>query len=897
MRTDNIADALRAQYDDDQFNEAVKFVNSLASKAPPEESSIDGVSDPDILIPTPQNRANAKPMDRSQPGFTDVLGRQTAQGRALMQDAATEFRDTPGVMKYLVPGSSQLKLALGALDTIAGTAATLGGSAAATLAQPFVALGILDGNQVSDPEKAARDLRAMMDVAAPEFTGFGMTGPRVASGLTARNALQVEGANAAARVEERGQAFAGQSAMAMSGIDPKTAGKALANAVDTTIAKAGEMAAPISTAANPAPQITPELQAKVKKLEEEVPNFSALSTHLNADEIALVSKDRAEEMVELFTQFPAAEEMASVAFSGKAKKGWYERSARALVRVFGADDAPRFTALLAATSPQTSVESNLTNALRIWMAWDRSGRPTDEASIMRIMGENVQGNKGEDSVLGAWINNSMTALTAADPKKIVLSGPKVNSFMLNLRGVVDEVTNDAWMANYGGVDQGMFAKRPTRVGGQEVGSGKGPGYMAFSALARRAAKVLSERTGETWTPAEIQETVWSWAKTLYEKRISKGETRTAQQIIEAGDLTDQEIGATPDFELLFVQDAYRQILEGEKYGRQLEELSGVVGGRAGADATSGVRSGATRPEGAGIDADAFRTDLRTAASRLDQLADDRARDSAFFDSEGKRKAIDLRARLVRPNAKGKASRSYGRGSRGDIPGALVFKPPAKAAREFEKAGVSSPAFLMRKADQAVAEEFVQAMSNSLVGNKFAAQVEIKDPSDLVGAKIFMTENRTAGFAIKPDGDIVSVFKPGSDEYKGVSYSMLQLAVENGGTKLDAFDTFLPDIYAAAGFKPVARIPWNDAFAPEKWDKQLFARYKSSFTQNPGEPDIVFFIYDPEYKGGPVGGFRYQSYADAAARQNSEMGAVQKKIMNRAEKKKKQVKKLRELQLK
>lgn len=241
MRTDNIADALRAQYDDDQFNEAVKFVNSLASKAPPEEPSINGVSDPNILIPTPQNRANAKPMDRSQPGFTDVLDRQTAQGRALMQDAATEFRDTPGVMKYLVPGSSQLKLALGALDTIAGTAATLGGSAAATLAQPFVALGILDGNQVSDPEKAARDLRAMMDVAAPEFTGFGMTGPRVASGLTARNALQVEGANAAARIEERGQAFAGQSAMAMSGVDPKTAGKALANAVDTTIAKAGQI--------------------------------------------------------------------------------------------------------------------------------------------------------------------------------------------------------------------------------------------------------------------------------------------------------------------------------------------------------------------------------------------------------------------------------------------------------------------------------------------------------------------------------------------------------------------------------------------------------------------------------------------------------------------------------
>jgi hypothetical protein len=263
MRTDNIAEALRAQYDDDQFNEAVKYVNSLASKAPPETLAAEGRVSDDILIPTPQNRANPNPSKPQQPGFMDVLDKQTAGGRNLMAEGAAEFRDTPGMSKYLIPGSPQLKLAIGALDTIVGAAATLGGSAATELARPFVAMGILDENQVGNPEKAARDLRAMMDVAAPELTGFGMAGPRMASGLTAREALQVEGANASARLEARGPAFSGQPAMAMSGVDPATAGKAFANAVDTTIAKVGEMAGGKQPSVPPV-SIAPEERTAIK---------------------------------------------------------------------------------------------------------------------------------------------------------------------------------------------------------------------------------------------------------------------------------------------------------------------------------------------------------------------------------------------------------------------------------------------------------------------------------------------------------------------------------------------------------------------------------------------------------------------------------------------------------
>jgi len=45
----------------------------------------------------------------------------------------------------------------------------------------------------------------------------------------------------------------------------------------------------------------------------------------------------------------------------------------------------------------------------------------------------------------------------------------------------------------------------------------------------------------------VQETVWSWAKTLYELSASATETRSARQIVEDGSLTDDLINSTPDF--------------------------------------------------------------------------------------------------------------------------------------------------------------------------------------------------------------------------------------------------------------------------------------------------------------------------------------------------------------
>lgn len=376
------------------------------------------------------------------------------------------------------------------------------------------------------------------------------------------------------------------------------------------------------------PKFSPKAKPTAKELAKEVPGLKKVVSNLAPDEIQTVSARTADKLVKLFTSLPSSEETAAVAFSGRAKRGWYKHSAQAIVDVFGQQDGARFAALLAALSPQTSVESNLENALRTWVNWEKAGRPTDPKTIGKIMGQSVQGTGGEASVLDAWRGNTIRALTDADPGRpdFILSGPKVNSFAKNLRNEVNEVTNDAWMATFAAIEPEMLAARrlENKVGnvGKSFGF-KSPGYVAMSAMVRDAAKVLSRRTGQTWTPAEVQETVWSWAKTLYERRDRAGEYRTAQQILKAADMTHEDVTSTPDFAVLLTRGIYRKILEGEKYGEALNALERARGGDADARRPSGPSVSVTGAEGSGFAQAAFERHLQRAAARLERIRTDR----------------------------------------------------------------------------------------------------------------------------------------------------------------------------------------------------------------------------------------------------------------------------------
>jgi hypothetical protein len=301
------------------------------------------------------------------------------------------------------------------------------------------------------------------------------------------------------------------------------------------------------------------------------PTFNQTAKFLLPNELEIIARNPGmiEPMKRLLDVIPSAAQFASLSKAGAPKLGWYRGSTQALLDVFGKEDAPRFAALLAATSPQTSVESNLTNALNIWREWNSAGRPTDPTVIKAVMGRSVQGNKGEDSVLGAWVPNTVRALSSQDPLKTVLSGPKVDSFFRNLADDVYKVTNDAWMANVSGVDQGLFRQSPTAKQLAEGNAGFSPGYLAMSARQREAGQKIG------LTPAEVQETGWSVAMPLMELQNNTG--IPARDLLQRGMLTRDMIAGTPDFETLFTQPQYADILQRSGYGDKLQNLTPTVG--------------------------------------------------------------------------------------------------------------------------------------------------------------------------------------------------------------------------------------------------------------------------------------------------------------------------------
>ena len=71
---------------------------------------------------------------------------------------------------------------------------------------------------------------------------------------------------------------------------------------------------------------------------------------------------------------------------------------------------------------------------------------------------------------------------------------------------------------------------------------------------------------------------------------------------------------------------------------------------------------------------------------------------------------------------------------------------------------------------------------------------------------------------------------------------MPVAVEQGGKRLDAFNTFLPTLYSRMGFKAVAKLPFNREYAPDGWSYDF---YNKEFPQTRGEPEVVFMVYDPE----------------------------------------------------
>lgn len=108
-----------------------------------------------------------------------------------------------------------------------------------------------------------------------------------------------------------------------------------------------------------------------------------------------------------------------------------------------------------------------------------------------------------------------------------------------------------------------------------------------------------------------------------------------------------------------------------------------------------------------------------------------------------------------------------------------------------------------------------------------------------GGKIFISEDGKYGGYVKADGYMGGLFKDPNMKYKGVSKLLQDARVKEGGRFMEGFATYLEKEYVKNGFRPVARLKFNEEYAPEGWD----APNSSLRTK----PDVVFFAYDPTGK--------------------------------------------------
>lgn len=101
-----------------------------------------------------------------------------------------------------------------------------------------------------------------------------------------------------------------------------------------------------------------------------------------------------------------------------------------------------------------------------------------------------------------------------------------------------------------------------------------------------------------------------------------------------------------------------------------------------------------------------------------------------------------------------------------------------------------------------------------------------------GARLITAQNGAAGLAVAKDGDIEAVYSnKAAGAPKGVTKSMIPIAIANGGTKLDCYGAGLVRLYAQYGFVPVAKVKFNPEYANPGWDVSK------------GTPDIYFMMHN------------------------------------------------------
>jgi hypothetical protein len=194
------------------------------------------------------------------------------------------------------------------------------------------------------------------------------------------------------------------------------------------------------------------------------------------------------------------------------------------------------------------------------------------------------------------------------------------------------------------------------------------------------------------------------------------------------------------------------------------------------------------------------------------------------------------------------------------------------AELYKRSGNATPTFYELGNTAAASERFHAAIVENKQASPFGAAVAVYTPKEYRGMRLFLSADAKSGVAVKPDGDIVSVFAANNS-----GRALIELAVSAGGTKLDAYDTVLAHFYAPHGFVVASRIAWDEKQILEDWDKKTFSAF------NNGEPDVVFMARNDAYMGSykSTDGKLVTKYEDAVEIQSEAINVINEQLFQAA----------------
>ena len=119
--------------------------------------------------------------------------------------------------------------------------------------------------------------------------------------------------------------------------------------------------------------------------------------------------------------------------------------------------------------------------------------------------------------------------------------------------------------------------------------------------------------------------------------------------------------------------------------------------------------------------------------------------------------------------------------------------------------------------------------------RYGELVDLHD--DYSDCKCYLSDDGLAGFAIEPNGNLVSVYSQYGKIKPGFLYAIKDFVLEQGATHCDCYDSKLqplPHIYEKTlGWQEASRMRYNMAFDHD------------NIAERHGYPDVVFMVWSPK----------------------------------------------------